>query len=203
MGRGMSGVPRCGVLRGDALRRTFAAFGIPGNGEMVILMGAFVLHGIQPGRDLLVNRTDVLWAIILGVVAAQLLTTVIILGGGAWLARISLVPVKYIAPFVAALSFIGIYAVRSNVWDVALAVFAAIVGFLLRRAGFPLITLVIGFVLGSLAEKTFVQSLQISQGGYGIFFSRPVSLLIIAAIIGATVWSFRQAWRPTRQERRA
>ena len=164
-------------------------FGIPGNGEMVILMGAFVLHGIQPGRDLLVNRTDVVWAIILGVIAAQVLTTIIILGGGAWLARISLVPVKYIAPFVAVLSFIGIYAVRSNIWDVALAVFAAIVGFFLRRAGFPLITLVIGFVLGSLAEKTFIQSLQISQGGYGIFFSRPISLLIIVIIISAVGWS--------------
>ena len=131
---------------------------------MVILMGAFVLHGIQPGRDLLVNRLDIVWAIILGVIAAQVLTTIIILGGGAWLARISLVPVKYIAPFVAILSFIGVYAVRSNIWDVALAVFAALVGFSMRRAGFPLITLVIGFVLGQLAEEKFTQSLQISGG---------------------------------------
>ena len=175
-------------------------FGIPGNGEMVILMGAFVLHGIQPGRDLLVNRTDVVWAIILGVIAAQLLTTFIILGGGSWLARIALVPVKYIAPFVAVLSFIGIYAVRSNIWDVALAVFAAIVGFMLRKGGFPLITLVIGFVLGSLAEKTFVQSLQISQGSYGIFFSRPVSILIILAIVGAMGWSLYRASASSKQK---
>ena len=168
-------------------------FGIPGNGEMVILMGAFVLHGIQPGRDLLVNRLDIVWAIILGVIAAQVLTTIIILGGGAWLARISLVPVKYIAPFVAILSFIGVYAVRSNIWDVALAVFAALVGFSMRRAGFPLITLVIGFVLGQLAEEKFTQSLQISGGGYSIFFTRPVSIVLLLAIVFMLGWSMYKA----------
>ncbi|MXW29869.1 MAG: hypothetical protein F4Z88_03720 [Chloroflexi bacterium] len=170
-------------------------FGIPGNGEMVILMGAFVLHGIQPGRDLLVNRLDIVWAIILGVIAAQVLTTIIILGGGAWLARISLVPVKYIAPFVAILSFIGVYAVRSNIWDVALAVFAALVGFSMRRAGFPLITLVIGFVLGQLAEEKFTQSLQISGGGYSIFFTRPVSIVLLLAIFFMLGWSMYKAAR--------
>ena len=170
-------------------------FGIPGNGEMVILMGAFVLHGIQPGRDLLVNRLDIVWAIILGVIAAQILTTIIILGGGAWLARISLVPVKYIAPFVAVLSFIGVYAVRSNIWDVALAVFAAMVGFAMRRAGFPLITAVIGFVLGQLAEEKFTQSLQISGGSYSIFFTRPVSVVLLIAIVFMLGWSMYKAGR--------
>jgi len=164
-------------------------FGIPGNGEMVILMAAFILHGIQPGRDLLVNRLDIVWAIILGVIAAQILTTFIILGAGAWLAKISLVPVKYIAPFVAVLSFIGVYAVRSNIWDVLLAVFAALVGFFMRRAGFPLITLVIGFVLGHLAEEKFTQSLQISQGDYSIFFTRPVSILLLIAIVSMLGWT--------------
>ena len=171
-------------------------FGIPGNGEMVILMGAFVLHGIQPGRDLLVNQLDIVWAIILGMIAAQILTTLIILGGGAWLARLSLVPVKYIAPFVAVLSFIGVYAVRSNIWDVALAVFAAIVGFAMRRAGFPLITLVIGFVLGQLAEEKFTQSLQISGGGYSIFFTRPVSIVLLIGIAFMLGWSMYKAAKP-------
>lgn len=168
-------------------------FGIPGNGEMVILMGAFVLHGIQPGRDLLVNRLDVVWAIILGVVGAQILTTIVILAAGGYLARIATVPVRYIAPFVAVLSFIGVYAVRSNIWDVLLAVVAAIAGFGLRKAGFPIITLVIGFVLGELAEKSFVQSLQISGGSYSVFFSRPVSIILILLIVGTLGYNLYKA----------
>jgi len=168
-------------------------FGIPGNGEMVILMGAFVLHGIQPGRDLLVNRLDVVWAIILGVIGAQLLTTVVILLAGGYLARVATVPVRYIAPFVAVLSFIGVYAVRSNIWDVLLAVAAAIAGFGLRKAGFPIITLVIGFVLGELAEKSFVQSLQIAGGSYSIFFSRPVSIILILLIVGTLGYNLYKA----------
>jgi putative tricarboxylic transport membrane protein len=171
-------------------------FGIPGNGEMVILMGAFVLHGIQPGRDLLVNRLDVVWAIILGVVGAQILTTIVILAAGGWLAKLSLVPVRYIAPFVAVLSFIGVYAVRSNIWDVMLAVMAAIMGFGMRKAGFPIITLVIGFVLGELAEKSFVQSLQISGGSYSVFYSRPVSIILIVMIVGTIGWSVYRAFYP-------
>ena len=173
-------------------------FGIPGNGEMVILMAAFILHGIQPGRDLLVNRLDIVWAIILGVIGAQILTTIVILAGGAWLAKISLVPVKYIAPFVAILSLIGVYAVRSNIWDVLLAIFAALVGFFMRKAGFPLITLIIGFVLGHLAEEKFTQSLQISQGDYSIFFTRPVSIILLIAIVSMLGWSLYRSANPTR-----
>ncbi len=173
-------------------------FGIPGNGEMVILMAAFILHGIQPGRDLLVNRLDIVWAIILGVIGAQILTTIVILAGGAWLAKISLVPVKYIAPFVAILSLIGVYAVRSNIWDVLLAIFAALVGFFMRKAGFPLITLIIGFVLGHLAEEKFIQSLQISQGDYSIFFTRPVSIILLIAIVSMLGWSLYRSANPAR-----
>ncbi|HCH35575.1 MAG: tricarboxylic transporter [Chloroflexi bacterium] len=173
-------------------------FGIPGNGEMVILMAAFILHGIQPGRDLLVNRLDIVWAIILGVIGAQILTTIVILAGGAWLAKISLVPVKYIAPFVAILSLIGVYAVRSNIWDVLLAIFAALVGFFMRKAGFPLITLIIGFVLGHLAEEKFTQSLQISQGDYSIFFTRPVSIILLIAIVSMLGWSLYRSANPAR-----
>jgi putative tricarboxylic transport membrane protein len=173
-------------------------FGIPGNGEMVILMAAFILHGIQPGRDLLVNRLDIVWAIILGVIGAQILTTIVILAGGAWLAKISLVPVKYIAPFVAILSLIGVYAVRSNIWDVLLAIFAALVGFFMRKAGFPLITLIIGFVLGHLAEEKFTQSLQISQGDYSIFFTRPVSIILLMAIVSMLGWSLYRSANPAR-----
>ncbi len=173
-------------------------FGIPGNGEMVILMAAFILHGIQPGRDLLVNRLDIVWAIILGVIGAQILTTIVILAGGAWLAKISLVPVKYIAPFVAILSLIGVYAVRSNIWDVLLAIFAALVGFFMRKAGFPLITLIIGFVLGHLAEEKFTQSLQISQGDYSIFFTRPVSIILLIAIVSMLGWLLYRSANPAR-----
>ena len=173
-------------------------FGIPGNGEMVILMAAFILHGIKPGRDLLVNRLDIVWAIILGVIGAQILTTIVILAGGAWLAKISLVPVKYIAPFVAILSLIGVYAVRSNIWDVLLAIFAALVGFFMRKAGFPLITLIIGFVLGHLAEEKFTQSLQISQGDYAIFFTRPVSIILLIAIVFMLGWSLYKSAKPTK-----
>ena len=173
-------------------------FGIPGNGEMVILMAAFILHGIQPGRDLLVNRLDIVWAILLGVIGAQILTTIVILAGGAWLAKISLVPVKYIAPFVAILSLIGVYAVRSNIWDVLLAIFAALVGFFMRKAGFPLITLIIGFVLGHLAEEKFTQSLQISQGDYSIFFTRPVSIILLIAIVSMLGWSLYRSANPAR-----
>ena len=158
-------------------------FGIPGNLEMVILMGAFVLHGITPGRQLLVHNLDIVWAIILGVVAAQILTTFIVVGGGGFLAKISLIPVRYLAPIVAVVSFLGVYAVRSNPWDLLLAVIAACIGYLMRRAGFPLITFVIGFVLGNTAERSFVQSLQVSEGSYAIFFSSPISILIIITIL--------------------
>lgn len=169
---------------GGALLPT-VVFGIPGSPDMAILLGAFVLHGLQPGPELLRNNLDLVYALLFGIVFSQVATSGLGLVAAPFLARISLLPSRWLAPFVLTMVFVGTYMLRSSMLDVAVAVLAGVFGFLMRRYKFPLVTIAIGFILGPLAERSFVQSLQMSDGSAAIFFSRPISAVLIVLAVAA------------------
>ena len=163
---------------GGALLPT-VAFGLPGSPDMAILLGAFILHGMQPGPLMLRDHMDLIYALLFGIVVSQVATSGLGLLATPWLARLSVLPSRWIAPFVLILVFTGTYMVRTNIFDVAMAVAAGIFGYLMRRYGFPLITIVIGYILGPLAEKSYLQSMQISDGSYMIFITEPIALVLM------------------------
>ncbi len=165
---------------GGALLPT-VAFGIPGSPDMAILLGAFILHGLQPGPLMLRDNLDLIYALLFGIVISQVATSGLGLVTTPLLARLSVLPSRWIAPFVLVLVFVGTYMVRTNIWDVFMAVIAGIFGYMLRRYGFPLITIVIGYILGPLAEKSFIQSMQISDGTLMIFVTEPIACILMVA----------------------
>ncbi len=167
---------------GGALLPT-VAFGLPGSPDMAILLGAFILHGLQPGPLLLRDHMDLIYALLFGIVVSQVATSGLGLVSTPILARLSVLPSRVIAPFVLVLVFAGTYMVRTNIFDVFMAVAAGIFGYLLRRYGFPLITVVIGYILGPLAEKSYLQSMQISDGSPMIFVTEPISLILMLATL--------------------
>ena len=129
---------------------------------------------------------DLVYALLLGIVISQVLTSGLGLLAVPWLARLSTLPSRTIAPFVLVLVFVGMYMLRSSIFDVGLAVAAGIFGYCMRRFGFPLITVVIGFILGPLAEQAFLQSLMISDGSYDIFYGQPIVVVLMVLTL-ATV----------------
>jgi putative tricarboxylic transport membrane protein len=167
---------------GGALLPT-VAFGLPGSADMAILLGAFVLHGMQPGPELLRDHLDLIYALLFGIILSQLLTSAVGLATAPWLARLSLLPNRWIAPFVLVLVFVGTFMVRTNILDVVMAISAGIFGYLMRRYGFPLITIAIGYILGPLAEKSWIQSMQISDGELSIFVTEPIALILLLATL--------------------
>jgi putative tricarboxylic transport membrane protein len=179
---------------GGALLPT-VAFGIPGSPDQAILLGAFVLHGLQPGPLLLRDNMDLVYALLFGIVISQVATSGIGLITAPYLARISVLPSRLLAPFVLMLVFVGTYMVRSSIWDVAMAVVAGCFGYMMRRYGFSLITIAIGYILGPLAERSFLQSLQISDGSYLIFVTQPVALVLMSLTVIAVAAPFIAAWR--------
>ena len=159
------------------------AFGIPGSSTMALLLGAFILHGINPGPLLVRDHLEIVWAIILGRLVSNLIASAIGLMAADFLARATTISVMYLVPVILTLAFLGAYADRENVLDIALAIVSGVVGYVLSRCGFPVVTLVIGFVLGNIGELAFLQSLQMSFGSYSIFFTRPISLLLFVGIV--------------------
>ncbi len=159
-------------------------FGIPGSAEMAVLLGAFILHGLTPGPLLIKEHLDIVWALILGMTFAALLASILGILASKYVVKISQINVSYIIPVVGGICLVGAFAYRGNILDVLLAVIFGFLGFGMKTFGFPIIPLVMGHVLGQMAEVYFNQSLMISDIGYKIFFTRYISLgLFIATMI--------------------
>ncbi len=185
---------------GGALLPT-VAFGIPGSPDTAILLGAFILHGLQPGPVLLRDNLDLVYALLFGIVVSQVATSGIGFLSAPLLARISVLKSRWIAPFVLTLVIVGTYMLRANILDVAAAITAGYIGYVLRRYGYPLITIAIGFILGPLAEKSFLQSMLISDGNFIIFYKEPISLILMILTLGTLAVPLVSAWRKRGQKK--
>ncbi len=173
------------------------AFGIPGSAGTALLLGALILHGYNPGPLFITEHLEIVWALILGLLLANIIAATVGLAGANLLARLTTLDVKYLVPTILAISLLGAYADRENFWDVALAIGFGVLAYGLSRFGFPIVTLVIGFVMGRLVERSFAQSLQMSLDPL-IFFKRPVSLALFALIVLAFVVPLYLRWRRAR-----
>jgi putative tricarboxylic transport membrane protein len=167
---------------GGALLPT-VAFGIPGSPDNAILLGAFMIHGLQPGPLMIRDHMDIVYALLLGIILSQVFNSAVTLLISPIMAKISLIPSRIIAPFVLLLVFFGAYMAKANIHDVGVALLAGIFGYAMRRAGFPLITVVMGFILGPLVERAFLQTLQVADGSYLAFINRPISMALAALCV--------------------
>ena len=158
------------------------AFGIPGSASTALLLGALILHGFNPGPLFIQEHMEIVWALVLGLLLANIIAATVGLAGANLLARLTTLDVKYLVPTILVVSLLGAYADRENLWDVALAIGSGVLAYGLSRFGFPIVTLVIGFVMGRLAERAFAQSLQMNLDAL-IFFKRPVSLALFVLMV--------------------
>ena len=166
---------------GGALIPTLA-FGIPGSAEMAVFLGLLVLHGLQPGPSLLINHLNVVTSLLLSLALASVLASVICLAVARRLALLTLVDVNWLVPVILAISTVGAYALRSNLYDALVAVIFGFVGYLMIRFDYPRLPLVIALFLGEVVEINFRQTLMIARGDWTIFFTRPLSLTLVLLI---------------------
>lgn len=183
---------------GGALMPTLA-LGIPGSEVMAILLGAFVLHGIEPGRVMLIEHIDIVWAIILALLVSNVLTSAIGVGFARYLIRLTIIPVRYYAPPIICVALLGAYGVHQNLVDPVVALIFGVIGFAMMRLGYSRVALIIGLMLGAATEESFFQSIQIARGSYGIFVERPVAAGLAAFIVLTVIFTFIRA--RTRQQR--
>ncbi len=159
--------------------------GIPSNVLMAILIGALMMHGITPGPMLMKEHPDVFW----GVIASMYIGNVMLLALnlpliGFWV-KILKVPDKILFPLILLFCVIGAYSENYSVIDVGMMLFFGFLGYLMRKFEYEPAPLVLAFVLGPMMETALRQSLIISDGGFLIFLTRPISggCLILAAAL--------------------
>lgn len=170
--------------------------GIPGSASLAIIAGAFIIHGIQPGPQVMRENADLVNAIFVGFVFTTILMYVMgrILNTG--FVRLLVTPYSFIAPGILLFSIIGIYAASGLHFDLWLALILGIVAFYLKKLDYSVYSFVLAFVLCPIIEESLRRSLDLSGGSLAIFVTRPYSvviLLIMAAIVFVPmINSFRQ-----------
>lgn len=171
---------------GGGLVPTFV-LGIPGTPPDAIILGALMIQGLKPGPALYTDQPDVVYTFVWGLVLATILMlpTGLVIGRYAYRAIIS-VPKAFLVPSVAVMTMIGTYAVRNSVSDMVVMLVLGVAGWVLNRYGFSQSSIVLGLILGRIAEQGFVQTWIIGTAkGNPVaeLVSRPISMGIIAFIL--------------------
>jgi putative tricarboxylic transport membrane protein len=159
------------------------ALGVPPGLIMSLLLGAFMIQGIQPGPFFITQHPDIFWGIIASMYIGNLMLLVLNLPLiGVW---VKILKIRYalLFPLVILISLIGVYSLNSNVYELLIMVLFSFFGYMLRKMEYPLAPFPLGMVFGTMLETSFRQSMTISQGSPAIFFQRTFSAILLISII--------------------
>lgn len=152
--------------------------GVPGSGTTAVMMGALTLYNITPGPQLFAEQPDIVWGLIASLFIGNVILLVLNLPLVGLFAKMLNTPNYILIPAIAAVSFVGVYAIHSTTFDLVLMVALGVFGYFLRKLNFPLSALILGYVLGELMESSLRRALSISQGDIGILFHGPITLVL-------------------------
>jgi putative tricarboxylic transport membrane protein len=176
--------------------------GIPGSAATAVMMGAFLIHGIQPGPLLFSQHPEQVYAIFAGMIVANLMMIALGYLAALSFALLMRVPAPILNTFIVVFCFLGAFALRNDMADVWLTMLFGVLGFFMRRYVLPIPPLVMGVILGPMAEQYFLTSMVSHQNDLTVFFRRPVSAVVLLMALSMIVWPFlkeararRRGWR--------
>ena len=163
--------------------------GIPGSAATAIMLAALLLHGVTPGPLLFRSDPSLVYTVFISMVVANLLMIVAAFLVARGFSTLMKVPPAILGAFIIILSVVGAYGVRNNIFDVYVCLAFGVLGYVMKRTNFPSAPLVLGVILGPLAERYFLTSLANYENNYWIFVERPISGTILALAVGFVLWS--------------
>lgn len=170
------------AMKGGALLPTIA-FGIPGSASMAILLGAFLIQGLQPGPQMLISKLDISFSLVWSLALANILGAAALLIWGNQVAKLTFIKGHYLVPFVLLFVFMGSWIERSHVGDWVLLLIFGLLGYVMKKGGWARPPLVLGYILGNIMETAL--NLSIQTDGYGAF-TRPI-VMVLCVLIALTL----------------
>lgn len=170
--------------------------GIPGSATTAVLIGAMMIHRLTPGPQLYLSSPDLIYAIFAAMLVANLVLLVVGLVGSRLWIKVTSVPKAVLYVLITAMAVVGSFAVRNSVFDVFCCVGFGLLGWLLKRHDYPLAPVVLGVVLGSIAETSFRRAIMMDGGM--VFLTRPLTAtLLVLALLSFLIplWTLRKSRR--------
>jgi putative tricarboxylic transport membrane protein len=161
------------------------SLGIPGSASTAVLLAALILHGIRPGPQLMTQEAALVWGLIASMFVGNLFLLILNLPLAPAFAALLRVPYVYLAPAILGVSLVGAYAATLDMATVWMSLAFGLLGYAMMKFDIPRPPLVLALVLASLMETSLRQALLLSFGSPMIFVERPISVVLLAAVIGA------------------
>lgn len=174
--------------------------GIPTSPVIAIILGAFIMHGLQPGPALFEKSPEFAWGVIASMFIGNVILLIFNLPMARMWAKISMIPYKLLFPLILFISMVGAYSINNRLWDLGLMIIFGIIGYLMKKLDIPMAATVLTFMLGAQIESSLLQSLATSEVGAMIFFTRPISGFLMGLGIVILVLSIVSAVKKKRPQ---
>ncbi|MFQ6077598.1 MAG: tripartite tricarboxylate transporter permease, partial [Thermodesulfobacteriota bacterium] len=157
--------------------------GVPGSPTAAVLLAGLYMWGLWPGPRLFIEQPVFVWGLIASLFAANAVVLLICLLGTPLLAAIMRIPWGILTPIIVIACFIGTYVMRNVMFDVWVTLAFGLVGYLMKKRNYPLAPLAVALVLGNMTERALRQSLIMGDGSLAIFFTRPISAVVMSVAL--------------------
>jgi putative tricarboxylic transport membrane protein len=176
------------------------SLGIPGDAVMAVMLGALIIHGIQPGPMLITEQPGLFWGLVVSFAIGNLMLVVLNLPTiGLWVALLR-IPFAWMYPAILVFVALGVYSVNNNTFDIYVVAALGVLGYLLMVLRFEPAPLLLGYILGPLLEEYLRRALLISRGDPMVFLERPISATLLALTLALLLWAL---WSTLRGQLRA
>jgi TctA family transporter len=162
--------------------------GIPGSATMAVMLGAFLVHGVQPGPQLMTQHPTIFWGVVASFAIGNLFLLLLNIPFiGLWV-KLLQIPYRYLYPIILTLISVGVYSLANNPFAVLLVLIFGVVGYFMKQFDFEPAPLLIGFILGPMIEQNFRRALLLTRGDYLALLDRPMTALFLGLSAALIVW---------------
>jgi putative tricarboxylic transport membrane protein len=157
--------------------------GVPGGGAGATLIAALMMHGLPPGPTLLLEHGKTVYVMIISLLIINIVMYILSRLMTNFFAKVSVIPQILLIPNLIVLCIAGAFAFRNSIFDVYVLIIFGLFAYLFFKFDFPKVPLVLGFILGPIAESNLRSTLALSRGSWSIFIKRPVSVIFLLLIV--------------------
>lgn len=162
--------------------------GIPGDGVTAFLLGALMIHNITPGPLLFTTQGDIVYSIFAALLVSNVIMLVMEFFGLRVFVRLLRIPKHYLLPVIIALCAVGAFGVNNRMFDVWSMLIFGVIGYVMEKFDYPLSPIIIGVILGPIAEKYLRRGLMLTQGDFTPFLTKPIAAtFLVLALISAII----------------
>ncbi|CAN7493132.1 tripartite tricarboxylate transporter permease [Pseudorhodoferax sp. LjRoot39] len=178
------------------------SLGIPGDAVMAVMLGALIIHGIQPGPMLISEQPQLFWGLVVSFAIGNIMLVLLNLPTiGLWVALLR-IPFAWMYPAILVFVALGVYSVNNNTFDIYSVAALGIMGYALMVLRFEPAPLLLGYILGPMLEENLRRALLLSRGDPMVFIDRPISAGLLAATAAMLLWAIWSTVRATLRSKR-